>query len=187
MRIANLPAALAAALVAASCAHGGEIPAEEKTGPYLIGREDVLDVSVWRDADLSRVVPVRPDGLISLPLVGEVEAAGQSPDQVAEAIRARLSPFVQDPRVVVIVREVNAPRFFVIGEVARPGGFPLRNRTTVLQALSMAGGPNEFASKGGIVVVRRNQQRIRVDYGELVDAPGKRDFALQPGDTIVVP
>jgi polysaccharide export outer membrane protein len=187
MRIATLPAALAAALVAASCAHGGEVPAEEQASPYLIGREDVLDVSVWRDADLSRVVPVRPDGLISLPLVGEVEAEGKTPDQVAEIVRARLAPFVQDPRVVVIVREINAPRFFVIGEVAKPGGFPLRNRTSVLQALSLAGGPNEFASKGGIVVVRRGGKRIHVNYGELVDHPAKRDFALQPGDTIVVP
>ncbi len=187
MRTATVPAVLAAALVAAACAHRGEVPAEEKAGPYLIGHEDLLDVSVWRDADLSRVVPVRPDGLISLPLVGEVEAAGKTPDQVAETVRTRLAPFVQDPRVVVIVREINAPRFFVVGEVARPGGFPLRNRTTVLQALSLAGGPNEFASKGGIVVVRKNQTRIPVDFGELVDEPATRDFALQPGDTIVVP
>lgn len=182
-----LGAAAALALWGTSCAHGGPVPLEEPAGPYAIGREDVLDVAVWRDPDLSRTVPVRPDGHISLPLVGELEVAGKTPEQVAALVREGLAPYVSDPRVSVIVREVNAPRFFVIGEVARPGGYPLRNRTTVLQALSVAGGPNEFASRGGIVVVRGGKQRIAVDYSDLVDEPGRRDFALQPGDTIVVP
>ncbi|MBI5542790.1 MAG: polysaccharide biosynthesis/export family protein [Deltaproteobacteria bacterium] len=189
MQSVRRPVALVVALLGiGACAHGGGAPpVEEGPSAYLIGLEDVLDVSIWRDADLSRVVPVRPDGRISLPLVGELQAAGRTPDQVAEEIRSRLQPLIEDPRVVVIVREINAPRFFVIGEVVRPGGYPLRNRTTVLQALSLAGGPNEFASRGGIVVLRGGKQRIRVNYRDLVDQPASRDFALQPGDTIVVP
>lgn len=178
----------ATAFVLASCAHGGAAPPRaEGPGEYLIGREDVLDVSVWRDGDLSRTVPVRPDGRISLPLVGELEAAGKTPHAVADEIRARLNPFVEDPRVVVIVKEINAPKFYVIGEVTHPGGYPLRTHTTVLQALSVAGGPNEFASRGGIVVVRGGgKHRIEVDYSEIVAKP-TRDFTLEPGDTIVVP
>ena len=181
---------LAAALLlaAGACAHSATtVPRSEGHAEYVIGREDVLDVSVWRDVDLSRTVPVRPDGRVSLPLVGELEAAGKTPTAVAEEIRARLAPYVEAPRVVVIVREVNAPKFFVIGEVARPGSYPLRNHTTVLQALSVAGGPNEFASRGGIVVVRGGgEHRVQVDYSEIVHQPS-RDFALEPGDTIVVP
>jgi polysaccharide export outer membrane protein len=131
------------------------------------------------------VVPVRPDGLISLPLVGEVEPPARSPDQVAET-GAPPGPVRPGPAVVVIVREINAPRFFVVGEVARPGGFPLRNRTRCCRPLSLAGGPNEFASKGGIVVVRKNQTRIPVDFESWWTSPppGLRPAA---GDTIVVP
>jgi polysaccharide biosynthesis/export protein len=184
----RLGLALASLLAAASCAHTGEVPPrEDRPSEYRIGREDVLDVSVWRDADLSRTVPVRPDGRIGLPLLGELEVEGKTPGEVAEEVRSRLAPFVAEPRVAVIVREVNSPRFFVIGEVPRPGGYPLRNRMTVLQALSMAGGPNEFASRGGIVVVRDGSRRIPVDYTDLVEEPASRDFVLHPGDTIVVP
>jgi polysaccharide export outer membrane protein len=104
---------------------------------------------------------------------------------MAQLIAQRLRPYVEDPRVVVIVREVNAPRFFVIGEVARPGAFPLRGSISVLQALSMAGGPNEFADRSSIVVVR-GDRRWEVDYASLVSKE-ESDFALAPGDTIYVP
>lgn len=189
MHIPRVRIALAASalLALASCAHGGPPPKEEGPLEYLVGREDVLDISVWRDADLSRTVPVRPDGRISLPLVGELQAEGKTAAALAEEIRTKLAPYIEDPRVAVMVREVNAPKFFVIGEVARPGGYPLRGRTTVLQALSVAGGPNEFASRGSIVVVREGgRKRYPVDFSEIVDSP-ERDFVLLPGDTIVVP
>jgi polysaccharide export outer membrane protein len=173
----------------AGCAHAPPPPAEQQApGEYRIGREDVLDVSVWRDADLSRTVPVRPDGRISLPLVGELEVAGRSADEVASEIRQRLLPYLQDPRVVVIVREVNWPRVYVVGEVARPGAFPLRGRLTVLQALSLAGGPNEFADTGEIVLLRgERRERLELDYSQLVERLGEGDLVLGPGDTIYVP
>lgn len=174
---------------AAGCAHEPRLPSlEEASGEYRIGREDLLDVSVWRDPDLSRVVPVRPDGNISLPLLGEMRAEGKTAAALAEEISAGLGAYVQAPRVSVMVREVNSPRFFVIGEVPHPGGFPLRGRTTVLQALALAGGPNEFADRGSIVVLRAGEagDRYLVDYALLVRDPSK-DFALAPGDTIVVP
>jgi polysaccharide export outer membrane protein len=174
---------------AAGCAHEQRLPsAEAAASEYRIGREDLLDVAIWRDPDLSRVVPVRPDGNISLPLVGELRAAGKTAAVLAEEIAGKLGPYVQEPRVAVMVREVNAPRFFVIGEVPHPGGFPLRGRTTVLQALALAGGPNEFAHRGGIVILRGGEARDRfqIDYDTLVNDQTK-DFALAPGDTVVVP
>lgn len=183
------PWGLVLSLVAAGCAHEPRLPSSEAAaGEYRIGREDLLDVSVWRDPDLSRVVPVRPDGNISLPLLGELQAEGKTAAELAQEIASGLGSYIQSPRVSVIVREVNSPRFFVIGEVPHPGGFPLRGRTTVLQALALAGGPNEFADRGSIVVLRAGSasDRYVVDYALLVRDPTK-DFALAPGDTIVVP
>lgn len=186
MRTVALAAVMAVGLSA--CGHRQNVrPAEEPMREYVIGREDVLDVSVWRDGDLSRTVPVRPDGKISLPLVGEIEADGKTAPQLSQEIAAKLSPYIQDPRVVVIVREVNAPRFYVIGEVVRPGAYPLRSRTSLLQALSLAGGFNEFANRGGIVVVRGANERLRIDYDDLIDARSDADIGIRAGDTIYVP
>jgi len=179
-------AAAAALMLLAGCSHTSRVPNDDGPQEYLVGGEDVLDISVWRDADLSRTVPVRPDGRIGLPLVGEIEAAGRSAKDIAAEIATRLAPYMQDPRVVVIVREVNAPRVFVVGEVHRPGAYPLRGRMSVLQALALAGGPNEFAETSEIVVLRSDTERYVVDYEELV-TPGGRDFGLRPGDTIFVP
>ncbi len=180
-----------AALVAlglSGCSRGQKVkPAEESVREYVIGREDVLDVSVWRDGDLSRTIPVRPDGMISLPLVGELQAEGKTAPALSKEISEKLSPYVQDPRVVVIVREVNAPRFFVIGEVIRPGAYPLRSRTSLLQALSLAGGFNEFADRSSIVVVRGEKERLEIDYDDLLEADSAADIGLRPGDTIYVP
>lgn len=160
--------------------------------PFKIGREDVLDVSVWRDADLSRVIPVRPDGYISLPLAGEIQAEGHTPNELAEIIRQKLSPYVQEPKVTVMLHEVNSTRVFVTGEVAHPGAFPLRGKVSVLQAIALAGGFNAFANGDGIVVIRqgKNGGQIPVRYSDLTqvnDKDGSHDFFLMPGDTVVVP
>ena len=163
-------------------------PREDARLEYRIGREDLLDISVWRDGDLSRTVPVRPDGRISLPLLGEIEAAGLSARELGELIQDQLKPFLSDPRVVVIVREVHSPRVFVIGEVARPGAFPLRGRLTVLQALSLAGGLSEFADDKNIAILRAEDgARYRVSYEALVSGETGSDFSLRAGDTIHVP
>lgn len=184
-----LAAAFLALAIAPACA-GPSVrpPQQDPKAEYKIGREDLLDISVWRDGDLSRTVPVRPDGRISLPLLGEIEAAGLTASALADLIRDELRPFLADPRVVVIVREVHAPRVFVIGEVARPGAFPLRGRLTVLQALSLAGGLSEFADKKNISVLRNEPgAHYRISYEELISGESGGDFALQAGDTIHVP
>jgi polysaccharide export outer membrane protein len=175
-----------------ACAPRGRPPNPATEEPFRIGREDVLDVSVWRDPELSRVVPVRPDGFISIPLAGEIQAAGKTPAELAEEIRVRLSPLVQEPRVTVMVREVNSARIYVTGEVARPGAYPLRGRVSVLQAIALAGGFTDFADHDGIVVIRKGtpgQGPIPVRYTELLSSREgvDPDLLLVPGDTVVVP
>ncbi len=180
-----------ALLLLSGCAHERKHVTTVPDEPYRLGLEDVVDVSIWRDESLSRTVPVRPDGFISLPMAGEILAQGKTAKELEAEIQERLRPYIQEPRVTVIVREVNSPRVFVTGEVARPGAFPLRGRLSVLQAIALAGGFSDFADRGRIVVLRGNKTReaIPVDYDELIDPDGEErlDFFLVPGDTVVVP
>ena len=180
-----------ALLLLSGCAHQTKRPAAVPDEPYRLGIEDVVDVSVWRDETLSRTVPVRPDGVISLPMLGELRAAGKTTKELEAEIQDKLRAFIQEPRVTVIVREVNSARVYVTGEVTRPGAFPLRGRLSVLQAIALAGGFSDFAHRGAIVVLRGNNQReaIPVDYDELInpDSEERLDFFLVPGDTVVVP
>jgi len=173
------------------CAHQSMGKVDNSDQPYRIGREDVLDVAVWRDGDLSRTLPVRPDGFISLPMVGEVRAEGRTPTELSEQIRDSLRAYVQEPRVTVIVREVNSSRVFITGEVAHPGAYPLRGQVSILQAIALAGGFTDFADRDGIVVLRRSGadgSTIPVSYSQLVGEPEKNEpLNLRPGDTIVVP
>jgi polysaccharide export outer membrane protein len=181
---------VAGALSLGACGHQTPLPpATASDEPYRIGKEDVLDVAVWRDADLSRTLPVRPDGFITLPMVGEVQAEGRTTVELEQDIARRLQKYVQNPRVTVMVREVNSARVYVTGEVQKPGAFPLRGSVTVLQALAMAGGLTEFADRNGMMVIRANNgARIPVRYSDLVDRHAQgSDFPLQPGDTVVVP
>lgn len=181
--------ALVTGLLLSGCAHQTRTMKEPPEEPYRIGSEDVLDVSVWHDPDLSKVVPVRPDGFISLPMVGEVRAEGKTPVELEQEITGKLKEYVQQPKVTVIVHEVNATRVFVTGEVAHPGAFPIRGRMTVLQALALAGGFTDFANQGSIVVIRRNGKGLPVDYADLVTDEDKDrlNVWLAPGDTVVVP
>lgn len=181
--------ALAAAVALLGCASSHQPIETTIPTAYLIDAEDVLEVAVFQSDSLSRTIPVRPDGKITLPLVGDVVARGKTSDELAREIEARFADYVQTPRVTVIVREVNAPRIFVLGEVARPGGYPLRGDLDVVQALALAGGLGDFASRGKIVLIRRTAEgevRARLDYDDLIDGdqPMPR---LQPGDTIYVP
>ncbi|NNB87180.1 sugar ABC transporter substrate-binding protein [Corallococcus exiguus] len=175
-------------LLLSGCAHQQTLKVDNADQPYRIGREDVLDVSVWRDQELSRTVPVRPDGFISIPMVGEIQAAGKTPTELAEALSSGLTPYVQEPRVTVIVREVNSSRVFVTGEVAHPGAYPLRGRVSLLQAIALAGGFTDFANSDGIVVIRTDGKggQIPVRYSDLVSPDGE-SVILRPGDTVVVP
>lgn len=158
---------------------------------YIIGPQDVLDISVWKEQEVSRVVPVRPDGRISLPLLNDVQAAGLTPSQLAAQITTSLKKFVTDPQVTVIVTAINSQRVYILGEVTRPGAFPMLPGMNVLQGLSSAGGFTQFAKTKSIYVLRMQdgkQQKYPVNYKEVIS--GKRpdqNISLKAGDTIVVP
>jgi polysaccharide export outer membrane protein len=164
---------------------------------YVIGPEDVLDISVWKNPDLSRSVTVRPDGRISLPLIGDVTAAGLTPGALRRSITKKLQEYQETVVVSVIVNEVNSYRIFILGEVARPGTYLMKRRTTVLQAIAIAGGFNQYASKNKMVVVRERvgsdgaEERTPVRFDDLVKTGGKgkkeQNLILRPGDTIFVP
>jgi polysaccharide export outer membrane protein len=158
---------------------------------YVIGPEDVLDINVWKEPDMTRTVPVRPDGKISLPLINDVQAAGSSPQQLAATVTEKLRKFLTDPQVTVIVTATNSQRIFVVGEVLRAGAFPLIPGMTVLQALSSAGGFTTFADVKKIHVMRLvNGKHVELpfNYREVLkgDNPDQ-NIRLEPGDTVVVP
>jgi polysaccharide export outer membrane protein len=158
---------------------------------YVIGPEDVLDVKVWKEPDVSRTVPVRPDGKISLPLLNDVQAAGLEPMQLQAVITEGLKKFISDPQVTVIVMQINSRRIYILGEVARPGAFPMLPNMTVLQALSTAGGFSQFAKLSAIYVLRTengHQVTLPFNYKEVVrGVRPEQNIALKPGDTLVVP
>lgn len=158
---------------------------------YMIGPEDVLEISVWQNQDLSRSVTVRPDGMISLPLIGDVHAAGLTPGEVKREIARALKPYMDEPNVAVILQQINSWRIYIQGEVRNPGVYPIRSRTTVSQAITMAGGFTEFAKKKKIQVIRKwknHTEFIKVNYNKIVSGDtAQDDIVLEPGDTIVVP
>ena len=162
-------------------------------GGYVIGSEDVLDISVWKNEDISRVVTVRPDGMISLPLLGDIRAAGRVPDDLRKVIVEKIKNYQKSGEVAVIVQEVNSRRVYIVGDITNPGTYPIKSRTTVLQAIAMAGGFNEFASKNKIVLIRENgdgkRKKIKIRFGDIVNIKKKKDnnLILMPGDTIFVP
>jgi polysaccharide export outer membrane protein len=177
---------LVACLTTLACAHGGQQRIErEKPGPFRLGIDDVVEVSVYKDPDLTRTVPVRPDGRISLPIVGEVVAAGRTPEEVRAEVVSKLNQYVKDPTVVTfIVHEVRSARFFVIGEVMRPGAYPLRGDMNVLQAIALAGGAGEFSSRDRATIVRAaTGERIVLSID---DAKEAGTILLYSGDTVVV-
>jgi polysaccharide export outer membrane protein len=158
---------------------------------YVIGAQDVLDVSVWKEPEVSRIVPVRPDGKISLPLLNDVQAAGLTPAQLAVQITESLKKYVTSPQVTVIITTINSQRVYILGEVTRPGAFPLLPGMTVMQALSSAGGFTPFAKMKSIYVLRTdNGKKVKFpfNYKEAINGKNsEQDIQLKAGDTIVVP
>jgi polysaccharide export outer membrane protein len=158
---------------------------------YMIGPGDLLQIFVWKEPDLTRDVAVRLDGRITVPLLGDVEAAGRTPQQLGEELAKSLSRFLETPRVTVGVSQATSTRFYVVGLVGKPGDFPLSSRTTVLQGLALAGGFREFAKTENIVIVRQErsgQTVIPVNYKKLEDGKDiSQNVLLRPGDTIIVP
>ena len=158
---------------------------------YILGSEDVIEISVWKEEDLSKVVLIRPDGKISLPLIGDIQAAGLTAEELKENIGKALIDYVDSPTVSVIVQQINSLKIFIQGEVARPGVLDLRSNTTLLQAISLAGGFTEWAKKDKVVVLRRSGDkviRIPVDYEKILSGEDLgQNILLKRGDTIVVP
>lgn len=151
----------------------------------------MLDISVWKEPDLTRSVPVRPDGKISLPLLNDVQAAGLTPSQLASQITESLKKFVTDPQVTVIVSAINSQRVYILGEVNRAGAYPLLPQMTVLQALSSAGGFTQFANPKKIYVMRSEngkQDKFPFNYNDVIKGKqSDENIVLKPGDTIVIP
>jgi polysaccharide biosynthesis/export protein len=182
-----------AALLAGLLAHGRSLAASEPGEPpgYRIGPEDVVQVSVWKNEALSRTVPVRPDGMISLPVLNDVQAAGLTPMELREVLVKKLVEYAPSPEVSVIVAEVNSFKVSVIGAVARPGRYDTRTWVTVLDALAMAGGFTEFADRSRVVVLRTeggSHRRVPFDYSRLDrEKDAQANFLLRPGDVVLVP
>jgi polysaccharide export outer membrane protein len=159
---------------------------------YVIGVDDVLNVNIWHEPDLSRAVVVRPDGRITLPLIGDVQAAGLKPSELEQSLRAKLTAYMADPQASVMVQEARSQKYNVLGEVLRPGTFPLKDKTTVLDAIANAGGFRDFAKVKKIYVLRNRPdgqtEKLRFNYKEV--AGGRRpeqNVVLAHGDTVVIP
>ena len=185
-------AAMAGVLLVSACASGPKPrPAERPDwSEYRIGKEDVLEVVVWHEPELTRVVPVRPDGKISIPLAGEIEAAGKTPRELQTTVTRALDPWIRDTQVAVLVREINGAKVFVLGEVTKPGGFALRGPLSVMQAIALAGGRTEFASDE-VVWLRQlaagKTDRVALSFRELVQGEAAGALWLRPGDVLYVP
>lgn len=179
---------------APSDAAGNAPPSRPSVRPdsYVIGAEDVISVFVWKEPDMSKTVPVRPDGMISLPLIGEIKAAGNTPVQLQGILAEAMKKIISDPQVTVVVEKIGSLNFNIVGEINHPGYFPLTRRMTVLDAIAMAGGFRDFAKTKKVYVLRTTasgtQERLPFNYKEVIAGKNpQQNIELQPRDTIVVP
>jgi len=159
---------------------------------FVIGNGDVLAINVWKEPDISRAVPVRSDGRISLPLVGEVEVTGRTPLKVEQDISSKLQNYIAEPEVTVMVEQINSEKFNILGQVGKPGSYSLTNAVTVLDAIALAGGFRDFAKQKSIYVLRQKpdgtQVRIAFNYKDVVHGKHpEQNIRLEPHDTLVVP
>lgn len=181
------------------CAAGSDNPkskaptaSETQPAEYLIGPDDVLAVNVWKEPEISRSVPVRPDGKISLPLVGDLRAGGRTPVQLQDDIKRQLLAYLSNPEVTVIVQEAKSQKFNILGQVERPGSYALSRSMTVLDAIALAGGFRDFAKTGKIYVLRigadGSHARMAFNYKEVIKGRNlSQNVELEPRDTVVVP
>jgi len=178
----------------------GGAPANQPTAPseqrvsddYIIGPSDVLAINVWKDSELTRNVPVRPDGKISLPLIGEMEVSGLTALDVQRLVTQRLKEYVAKPEVTVMVQEVRSRTYIIVGKIAKPGSFSLSKPTTVLEAIAIAGGFQEFAKVNKVYILRHQDDgseiKLRFEYKKvLTQRATQENIELKNGDTIVVP
>lgn len=163
-----------------------------RSDSYVIGAEDVISVYVWKEPDMSKSVPVRPDGMISLPLVGEIRAAGYTPVQLEGVLAEAMKKVISDPQVTVVVEKIASLNFNIVGEVYKPGYYPLTRRLTVLDAIALAGGFKDFAKVKKVYVLRTSangsEERLPFNYKDVIAGRNpQQNIELQPRDTIVVP
>ncbi len=172
-------------------AHGTPPDADSAMDSYRIGVEDELQISVWREPELSMPVQVRPDGMITLPLINDLAVVGLTTRELQASLSEKLKPFVNEPQVTVIVRNIRSRKVYLMGQVARPGPYPLNGRKTVLQLITEAGGPSPFAKTGSIYIIRTvNGQQVRIgfNYKKALSAkPDAGDIFLVPDDRVVIP
>lgn len=198
--------AIALAVVAVATTHAQQKPAADNAKPpagvnipvgvptpadYVIGPDDVLNVVFWREKDMSSEVAVRPDGMISLPLLNDVKAAGLTPDQLRDQLTKAAEKYVEVPSVSVVVKAINSRKVFITGQVAKPGTYPITAPTTVMQLIAIAGGVHEFADTKNITILRNEggkQVAIRFNYNDVLKRKNlAQNIELKPGDTIIVP
>jgi polysaccharide export outer membrane protein len=159
---------------------------------FVIGNDDVLAINVWKEPDLTRSISVRSDGKISLPLVGELEAAGKTPSQLEKAITDKLQNYITDPEVTVMVEQVNSKKFNILGQVSKPGSYAIALAPTVMDAIAAAGGFRDFAKVKGVYILRQNpdgtETRIPFNYSKFIKSKNRPDnIKLQAHDTVIVP
>ncbi len=191
-------------LLSVSCAVNPTLPVEQPApekrekkeqgrpeASYRIGRGDILEISTWKEPDFTREVPVRIDGMITFPLLDDLEAAGRSPVELKREIEKRLENYIQTPVVTVGVKQPESKKFYVLGEVQKTGEYILSKQYTVLQAFALAGGFTEWAAKDEIILIRREpggERLIRVDYKEILKGENlEQNVSIQADDTIIVP
>jgi polysaccharide biosynthesis/export protein len=183
----GLPAATVAASSALPLAASGNKPSDDS---FVIGNDDVLAINVWKEPDLSRSIQVRSDGKISLPLLGEVQAAGRTPLQLEQYVSTKLLNYITKPEVTVMVEQINSKKFNILGQVAKPGSYSLAVAPTIVDAIAIAGGPRDFAKQKSIYILRQNpsggQTRIAFNFKDFLKGKNQ-NVKLKPHDTVVVP
>lgn len=189
MKLSAMPVLLI--LAAASAAPAADKPTVPTTGTmeFRLGPEDVIEVFVWKEPELSNTVTVRPDGKISLPLAGEMDASGKTSVQMQEQIAEKLQEYIKQPVVTVMVKQINSLKISVLGEVRKPDVYKIKNRVTVLDAVAMAGGFTDLARPNRVVVLRATPsgpRRFLVNINQLVDDKSGSPFYLEPSDTVYV-
>jgi polysaccharide biosynthesis/export protein len=186
------PANLAPTTSSAPTSVVAETGSKPHDDTFVIGNDDVLAINVWKEPDISRSIPVRSDGKISLPLAGEIQAAGQTPLKLEGDIASKLQNYISEPEVTVMVQQINSEKFNILGQVARPGSYPLTNSATVLDAIALAGGFRDFAKQKSIYILRQKppggQSRMAFNYKDVIKGRNsEQNIKLEPRDTIVVP
>jgi polysaccharide export outer membrane protein len=202
MRVSNLPqtcrmlallaiAAVPVASAPAVLAQPQQPASEACVANYVIGPEDVLDIAVWDNTELTRSVPVRPDGKISLPLLNDIQAAGLTPDQLREQLVKAATKFVADANATVVVKEIKSRNVYITGQVTKPGAYPIIGQMNVLQLIAMAGGLIEYADSKNIVVMRNENgapKYTKFNYKDVMKGKNtEQNLVLKPGDTVIVP